>query len=62
MNKQATALGSSVSNGIQAAGQDVTNRLNALITLLERVNQKPPGGDGGGEAEEAKAHAGGGEA
>ena len=42
VNKQATALGSSVSNGIQAAGQDVTNRLNALITLLERVNQKPP--------------------
>ena len=42
VNKQAAALGSSVSNGIQAAGQDVTNRLNALVTLLERVNQKPP--------------------
>ena len=31
-----------ISSGIQQAGQDVTNRLNALINLLERVNQKPP--------------------
>ena len=42
VNKQAASLGSSVAGGIQAAGADVTNRLNALITLLERVNQKPP--------------------
>ena len=42
VNKQAASLGSSVAGGIQAAGADVTNRLNALINLLERVNQKPP--------------------
>ena len=42
VNKRAASLGSSVAGGIQAAGADVTNRLNALITLLERVNQKPP--------------------
>ena len=42
VNEQASSLGSSVAGGIQAAGADVTNRLNALITLLERVNQKPP--------------------
>ncbi|MDB9924634.1 hypothetical protein OAD67_00080 [bacterium] len=42
VNKQANKLGSTVAGSIQAAGADVTNRLNALITLLERVNQKPP--------------------
>jgi len=28
--------------GVLAFGADVTNRLNALVSLLERVNQKPP--------------------
>ena len=31
-----------MSNAEAARRTDVTNRLNALITLLERVNQKPP--------------------
>ena len=39
---QAAALPGNISSGIQSAGADVTNKLNALITLLERVNQKPP--------------------
>ena len=39
---QAAALPGNISTGIQSAGADVTNKLNALITLLERVNQKPP--------------------
>ena len=42
VSERAASLGSSVAGGIQAAGADVTNKLNALITLLERVNQKPP--------------------
>ena len=41
VNKQASSLGSAVAGGVQAAGADVTNKLNALINLLERVNQKP---------------------
>jgi len=40
--EQAMSLPGNIAGGIQAAGADVTTRLNALISLLDRVNQKPP--------------------
>jgi hypothetical protein len=40
--EQAISLPGNIAGGIQAAGADVTSRLNALISLLDRVNQKPP--------------------
>jgi hypothetical protein len=39
---KAMELPGNISAGIQQAGADVTARLNALLNLLERVNQKPP--------------------
>ena len=35
-------LSARISPYVQSAGADVANRLNALVTLLEKVNEKPP--------------------